>query len=200
MKNIFFFRNIRIFLGVVILISLGGVSFMVWRTIAPFKEKNTAVKDSAVSADLTLDRVHYTETREGIKEWELEASSAVYFKNENIVLFDKVKATFFGKNQDIYYLKGEKGKFNTQTKAIEVFDGVRLDSSNGYHLRTKSLRYQAEKKELTTSDPVDMSGPQLQVKGIGLVVELDNQRFRVLNQVSTTLSQEININSFGAVM
>jgi LPS export ABC transporter protein LptC len=118
----------------------------------------------------------------------LEADSAQYFKDENIVILDKVKATFFGKNGETYVLLGGKGKFNTQTKVIEVFDGIKLDSSDGYHLRTKSLKYQAEKRELSTPDPVEMRGPQLRVEGVGLIVELDRQRLKVLHQVATTIS------------
>jgi LPS export ABC transporter protein LptC len=82
---------------------------------------------------------------------------------------------------------GEKGKFNTQTKAIEVFNGITLSSSDGYQMRTRSLKYQAEKRELSTSDAVEITGPQLRVKGIGLIVELDRQQMKVLHQVTTTL-------------
>lgn len=177
----------RSLLGIIIFASLGLVAIMTWRTLAPPEEKNVPGKEPTTSADLKLDRVHYTETRGGIKEWELEAISAQYFKEESTVFFDKVKATFFGKNGEKYVLWGEKGKFNTQTKEIELFDGIKLDSSDGYHLRTQSLKYEAEKKTLRTSDPVEMSGPQLRVEGIGLIVELDHQRLKVLRQVTTTL-------------
>ncbi|MBI5966763.1 MAG: LPS export ABC transporter periplasmic protein LptC [Deltaproteobacteria bacterium] len=182
-------RNIRFFVGLIILGSIGLVALMGWRTLAPPEGRDVPGRVRATSADLQLDRLRYTETREGKKEWELEAATAQYFKEENSVILDKVKATFFGKNGETYILRGEKGKFNTRTKAIEVFDGIELDSSDGYHLRTKRLRYQAEKRELSTSDPVEMNGPQIRVEGIGLIVELDHQRLKVLRQVTTTLSQ-----------
>jgi LPS export ABC transporter protein LptC len=180
-------RKLRSFLGIIILGSLGGVGFMTWRTLAPPQEKIETAKELATSADLKLDRVRYTETREGVKEWELEAICAQYFKEESTVFFDKVKATFFGKDGERYVLVGEKGKFNTQTKAIEVFNGVTLSSSDGYQMRTRSLKYQAEKRELSTSDAVEITGPQLRVEGIGLIVELDRQQMKVLRQVTTTL-------------
>jgi LPS export ABC transporter protein LptC len=162
---------------------------MTWRTLAPPPEKIEPAKELTTSADLKLDRVRYTETREGVKEWELEAICAQYFKEESTVFFDKVKATFFGKNGERYVLVGEKGKFNTQTKVIEVFDGITLKSSDGYQMCTRSLKYQAEKRELCTSDAIEITGPQLRVEGIGLIVELDRQQLKVLRQVTTTLSQ-----------
>ena len=154
--------------------------------MAPPPEKKVPAPDS--KADLKLDRVHYTETREGVKEWELEATSAQYFEGESTVLFDKVKATFFGKEGQTYTLVGEKGKFHPQTKDMEIFDGVRLESGDGYQMRTRSLKYQAGKRELSTADPVEIEGPQLRVEGTGLIVHLDIQRLQVLRQVTTTLT------------
>jgi len=184
-----FVRNIRFFVGIIILVSMGLVALMAWRTLAPPERRDVPAAVPATSADLKLDRLRYTETREGKKEWELEATTAQYFKEENSVILDQVKATFFGKNGETYILRGEKGKFNTRTKAMEVFGGIELDSSDGYHLRTKSLKYQAERRELSTSDPIEMNGPRIRVEGIGLIVELDRQRLKVLHQVTTTLSQ-----------
>jgi LPS export ABC transporter protein LptC len=124
-------KNLRFLLGVIIVGSLCLVAIMTWRTLPPPQGKKAPVKEPAIAADLQLNRVKYTETREGIKEWELEAASVRYFEDENTLFFEQVKATFFGKNQETYVLVGKRGKINTQTKALEVFDGVKLDSSDG---------------------------------------------------------------------
>jgi len=184
-------KKLRLFLGVLIVGGVGLVAVMTWRTLAPLPGKNVPLQEPASAADLQLNRMKYTETREGIKEWELEAASVRYFQDEKLLFLEKVKATFFGKNQETYVLVGERGKFNTQTKAIEIFDGVKIDSSDGYQMQTRSLKYQAEKRELRTSDPVEISGPQLRIQGTGLIVELDHQRVRILKQVTTTFYESI---------
>jgi lipopolysaccharide export system protein LptC len=56
-------------------------------------------------------------------------------------------------------------------------------------MRTRSLKYEAGKRELRTADAVEIEGPQLRVEGTGLIVDLDGQRLQVLHQVTTTLSQ-----------
>lgn len=191
-------KTFRFILVVIIFCSLGAITVISWRTVGPPAQKTVPPEKPSNPADLMLDRLRYTETKEGVKEWELEAASALYFKDKGTVVFEKVKATFFGKNQGIYVLVGEKGKFNPQTKAIEVFDGVKLDSSDGYHMRTQSLKYEAEKRELSTPDPIEMSGPQLRVEGTGLIVELDRQRLKVLRHVRTTLSPVAMKDSWGS--
>jgi LPS export ABC transporter protein LptC len=180
--------TLRSLVGVIVLGSLGLVGVLVWQTMTPSSMEKAPPAQPDASADLKLDRVHYTETREGVKEWELEATSAVYRKEGDTVILERIRATFYGKNQESYHLVGEKGKFNTQTKVIEVYDGVRIDSSNGYHMQTRSLKYQADQKELRTSDPVEMEGPSIRVEGIGMVVELNHERVKILQGVTTTLS------------
>ncbi|MCJ7495252.1 MAG: LPS export ABC transporter periplasmic protein LptC [Deltaproteobacteria bacterium] len=192
-------KNLRFLLGVIIVGSLCLVAIMTWRTLPPPQGKKAPVKEPSIAADLQLNRVKYTETREGIKEWELEAASVRYFEDENTLFFEQVKATFFGKNQETYVLVGKRGKINTQTKALEVFDGVKLDSSDGYQMQTQSLKYQAERRELMTSDPVEMSGPQLRVQGTGLIVELNRQRMKVLKQVTTTFFHSTQETSRGSL-
>jgi LPS export ABC transporter protein LptC len=180
--------TLRSLVGVIILGTLGGAGFFLWEALSPVPgDRNPPVKADA-AADLKLDRVHYTETREGTKEWELEAASAVFYRKENSMALEKVRATFYGKNEEIYALVGEKGRYNTETKVIEVYDGVVIDSNLGYRLRTQSLRYRSDQKELTTSDPVELSGPDMEVEGVGMVVDLNRQHVTILGGVTTTLS------------
>jgi LPS export ABC transporter protein LptC len=181
-------RRFRSFLGLIILGSLCGVGILAWYTIAPPGGKKPPIVEPTSAADLKLDRLRYTETREGIKEWELEAASAQYFKEDGSVVFEKVRAAFFGKNEQTYSLEGEKGRLNTQTKAVEAFDGVKLETSDGYRLETRSLRYQADKRELITGDPVEMYGPQGKITGTGMIVHLDQQRIKILRQVTVVLT------------
>jgi LPS export ABC transporter protein LptC len=178
----------RFLVGMIVLGSLGVVAITLWMALSPGPEGNIPPQKPDSTADLKLDRVHYMETRDGVKEWELEAASVAYYKDENTVVLEKIQATFFGKDKDNYVLVGAKGRLNTQTKAIEIYDGVKVDSTNGYHMRTQSLTYQADRRELTTSDPVEMRGPDLQVEGGGMVVELTSQRLKILGGVKTTIS------------
>lgn len=179
--------RIRHLIVIIVVAGLGLLAAMAWLQLKPGDEKKENTP-ATMAADLQLQRVKYTETREGVKEWELEALSVGYFQEEGTIICEKVKATFYGPNKVYYTLIGEKGKFNTKSKIIEVFAGVNVDSSNGYHLRTESLKYLADKKELVTDDFVEMQGPQFLVKGQGLVVDLEQQRVRILNQVSTTFA------------
>jgi LPS export ABC transporter protein LptC len=189
-------KRLRSLLAIVILSCLGVMALLVWQTIRPSKETTTSTKRPEETASLKLDRIHYLETREGIKEWELDADSASYFKDEETILLQKVRATFFGKNHETYFLVAEKGKFHTQTKVIEIFAGVKIDSSHGYHMETHSLTYSADRKLLRTDDPVEINGPEFYMTGKGMIVDLNQERLKVLGGVRTTFSPHVIQKSF----
>lgn len=178
-----------IFLVVIItILSVAFLATMIWYMLKPLSEEKGKPALSSAAADLQLKKVKYTETREGVKEWELEAFSVGYFQEEGIVVCEKVKATFFSQSEVSYTLTGVQGKFHTKTKVIEVSGGVKIDSTDGYHLRTSSIKYLAEKKELITEDLVEMEGPRFKVEGQGMIVDIDRQRVKVLNQVRTVFA------------
>lgn len=174
----------------IVIIALAGISVlatMAWFQLKPRAEKKEN-PPATMAADLQLKKVKYTETREGVKEWELEAFSVGYFQEEGIVVCEKVKATFYSQNEVAYTLTGVKGKFHIKTKVIEVFGGVKIDSTDGYHLRSPSIKYLAEKRELVTEDLVEMAGPRFRVEGQGMIIDIDRQRVKVLDQVSTVFA------------
>jgi|YelNatPaOPRAMG01_1025707.scaffolds.fasta_scaffold07126_7 LPS export ABC transporter protein LptC len=184
-------KKITLLVIITAIVSLTFLGARIWYMLKPLAEEQGKPNLSSTTADLELKKVKYTETREGVKEWELEAFSVGYFQEEGIVVCEKVKATFFGQNEVAYTLTGVKGKFNIKTKIIEVFGGVRIDSTDGYHLRSPSIKYLAEKKELVTADLVEMEGPRWRVEGQGMIVDIDRQRVKILNQVSTVFADKV---------
>ncbi|MGB9699385.1 MAG: LPS export ABC transporter periplasmic protein LptC [Thermodesulfobacteriota bacterium] len=181
-------KKITFLVVITAIVSLTFLGAKIWNMLKPLTEEQGKPNLSSPKADLELKKVKYTETREGVKEWELEAFSVGYFQEEGIVVCEKVKATFFGQNEVSYTLTGLKGKFHMKTKIIEVSGGVKIDSTDGYHLRSPSIKYLAEKRELVTADLVQMEGPRLRVEGQGMIVDIDRQRVKILNQVSTVFA------------
>lgn len=181
-------KKISFLVVIITILSVAFLATMIWYMLKTPSEEKGQPALSSVAADLQLKKVKYTETREGVKEWELEAFSVGYFQEEGIVVCEKVKATFFSENEVSYTLTGVQGKFHTKTKVIEVSGGVKIDSTDGYHLRTSSIKYLAEKKELITADLVEMEGPRFKVEGQGMIVDINRQRVKVLNQVRTVFA------------
>lgn len=181
-------KKISLLIVITAIVCVACLATMIWHMLKPLTEEEMKPPLSSAAADLQLKKVKYTETREGVKEWELEAFSVGYFQEEGIVVCEKIKATFFGQNKVSYTLTGVQGKFHIKTKVIEVFGGVKIDSTDGYHLRSSSIKYLAERRELITTDLVEMEGPRFRVEGQGMIIDIDRQRVKVLSQVNTVFA------------
>jgi len=165
------------FLGVII--SLTFHFFVSNETITiPELPKNT--KD----ADMHFQEVHYTSTSEqGFKEWELKAISANYYKGENLAEFDDVKITFFSKDGQVYSVRGDSGLLNTESMDIKLSGNIVGKSNDGYRFRTTTLNYKSKTKKAQTDDKVFLTGPQFDLEGSGMVMDLEKKKIFLLNDV-----------------
>ena len=61
-------------------------------------------------ADMSIGRIHQTATRDGKREWSLEASSANYTQTKKEVILKDLAVTFFLDDNSEVYLTGKNGK------------------------------------------------------------------------------------------
>ena len=138
------------------------------------------------TADLALEEIHYVETKGDKKEWELRAKSAQHFRQDDYTTLQDLTVTFYAEEGRIITLKGDEGSMKGR-KEIEVRGDVVITSSDGYRVSTNSLRFEDEKQQIFTEDPVVLEGKGLQVKGVGAVVDLKTKKLTILEKVQTVI-------------
>lgn len=139
---------------------------------------NTIRVDPA-DADLRLKKIDYTQTQGTVKQWELEAEAASYFKEKNLVLFKKIKLTCFSEGGGRITLEGEEGEFNTDTQIIHLQGQILVTSEDGYQFRTDSLDFSPSENKIFTLAVIELAGPKLEARGRGLMLNLADETFRV---------------------
>jgi LPS export ABC transporter protein LptC len=144
------------------------------------------VENADETADLTLEEIHYVETKGDKKEWELRAKSGQHFRQEDYTTLQDLTVTFYTEEGRIVTLRGDKG-FMKGRKEIEVRGDVVITSSDGYRVSTDSLRFDDEKQQISTDDPVMFEGKGLHIKGIGAVVDLKTKKLSILKKVQTVI-------------
>ena len=143
-------------------------------------------KDANTAADLTLEDIHYVETKGKKKEWELRAKSGQHFREADYTTLEDLAVTFYGEEGRTITLKGNKGSMK-ERKEIKVWGDVVITSSDGYRVATNSLRYDGVKQQITTEDPVMLEGKGVEVRGVGLVVDLKTKKISILRKVQTVI-------------
>ncbi|OGP54157.1 MAG: LPS export ABC transporter periplasmic protein LptC [Deltaproteobacteria bacterium RBG_13_52_11] len=176
----------------IILICMGVVFFVVaaYLIFGGHGEEEETIpevkKDAAATADLTLEDIHYVETKGKKKEWELKAKTGQHFRQDDYTILQDLTVTFYAEGGRTITLKGGKGSMKGR-KEIEVWEDVVITSSDGYRVETNSLRYDNEKQQITTEDPVMLEGKGVQVRGVGAVVDLKTKKISILRKVQTVI-------------
>src|SRR3990170_7108877 len=95
--------------GIILFTIIGTVLISSTIVILNWKaKKKEIVRSTPKGIDLSIKNLHYTETKKGIKSWELIADSANHVKSKGITIFNNFKVTFFTKDGKKHFLTGDK--------------------------------------------------------------------------------------------
>lgn len=183
-------KKIRASLGAFIALSIAGLIILVfvhYRTKNSFQVSFTEDK----KVEVKIDNIHYSGTKEGRIEWELDAESASRSKDEDLTLLTTVRVVYYPKKGAPYTMTAEQGKFREAAGEVEAEGSVRIETKDGYTLVTDSVKYSTKSKEITSADRVELTSEKVDLSGQGLVVELDKGRIQLFNNVKAVFRDGI---------
>ena len=180
------FRKSRVFIIILIatIVSAAAVSLFLASSKSSPNQLLNIISDKV---DLQVKNVHYTDVGDSGMKWEINADSAKYVKNENLVLFDRIRVKLVMPDGRTLVMTGEKGKSNTETKDMEVSGNVEIISDKGDHLTTDILKYSGAEQRIYTDSAVKMENSRMQVKGVGMSFLLDDKDVTLLSRVKANI-------------
>jgi LPS export ABC transporter protein LptC len=183
-------KRIKIAILISIVLIGGIVLVTLWGNLRERKASEAEDKLPKIStggADMRLEKIRFVEDKHGQKTWELEATSVQQYQDQNIMVLEDVKVTFYAKEGRTFFLTGKQGKVYQDSKNVDLVGDVVLTSNDGYELKTHSIAYRHLGKIVSTSDPVEIQGEQIHVTGKGMTVNIENKTFKILSEVKTQL-------------
>lgn len=174
-----------ILLGIVLI--LFYVSFNLWQR-SNKREMADEVKSTALlrnNEDMRLEEIHLVEEKYGKRTWELEAKQINQYQDRNVLILKDIKAKIYLKDGKIFNISGTEGRFYQDSKNMELSGNVELHSSDGYRLKTDSLFFDNSKKKISTEDFVEIEDGKVNIRGKGLVIDIEAKVFKLLGQVKT---------------
>lgn len=133
--------------------------------------------------DLEVKNVRYTEVGDSGMKWEIMAESARYQKKENLAFFEKVTVRLVMKDGSVFQMTGDRGRFQTVSRDMEIEGDVRVVSENGDRFTTDRIRYINKGKLIETDRPVVMENRSARISGVGMVFSLEGKKVSLLSQV-----------------
>lgn len=179
-------KKIRLVVAVAVVASVVGLIYM---TISEYRAKSSITalqpRDRGVSG--MIENVHYSSTRGGRVDWELDAKTAVRRKNGDALTLDKVVMLIHSKGGDIYTLNAKDAIYSQSSGDVDASGGVTVKTMSGVTMNTDRVRYSTKTKKAATDGAVRVTSDKMTVTGKGLIMEPDKGSFSLLKEVKAII-------------
>ena len=176
----------------VVLIAVCAVAIVFIRYRRAAINPEEFIATAPFKADLSIGAVHQIATRDGKKEWRLDADSAHYLNSENRVILNDLSMTFFMENQREVILTARQGVLRTDTKDV-VVDGSVVLTSDDSRLTTEKLSYAHKKRLISTDSPVNITGNSYKLSAEGMLMDLNRDRVEFVGNVKGHFSDDLSL-------
>jgi LPS export ABC transporter protein LptC len=178
-------NNIRRFLAIVAV----AASLSVIATIAYRMQQGAApklgVRKLPVQVDVSLQRVHYTETKQGVKRWDLSADRAAYNKQTDTTSLAGVRLVVAGgASTGELQVTADRADYHNGTRDVTLAGNVHGQSSKGIEFFAPTVNYVAARSQFETSERVRFVDAGLELEGEGMEFQTQTRRFKLMKDVS----------------
>ena len=184
-------KKLSIFLLIIILSAVGMIVsvFIGYRQISTAPELLlTSIKEGA---NLSLGKIRQTATRDGIKEWSLEADSANYMEAENKIDLKKLAVIYFLEDNREVYLEADQGILQTDTNDIE-FSGNVVIRNDEYQMKTEHLNYDHGQRIIVCDQSIRIWGQDGEIKAESANYDLNADKIVLKGNVVATVSPDFS--------
>ena len=144
------------------------------------------------AADMHLDKVRQTASKNGIREWQMEAVSATLLDDKKIMELDRPDVEFFMADGDDVHLTAKRGRIHTGSNRMTVSGDVAA-STRLYRFFSDSLEYDPKRRELRSETPVTLSGDTFTLTAARMAMNLDTRVTRFEGGVEGTISDDFQL-------
>lgn len=141
------------------------------------------------NVELSLSTIHYAETKNGVKQWDLFAEKGEYDKARDVTRLSGVRLVLYksGDSGDVTLVSDEADYFNA-SKNVKLAGNVAAKSESGMAFTTGRASYVAGRSLIVTDDRVVFTDGGMSVTGVGMEFSVKNRQVRVLKDVTATVT------------
>lgn len=144
------------------------------------------------TSSLKLNALKQISTKNGIKEWELEAASAKLMKSEDKAILQEISITFFTKDNKKVHLTSHSGQLNTKTHDM-TFSGDVIVTYETAVLRTEKLHYNKKEHIIHTNTHVRLEKAESMIDADSMTTRLNENMTILKGHVKGIFSENFDI-------
>ncbi|MBU0769021.1 MAG: LPS export ABC transporter periplasmic protein LptC [Proteobacteria bacterium] len=170
-----------------------GVILIVFLQYRHVLEKNEApVSIGQSKASISIGKAHQTATRNGRKEWSLDAASADYMDKNSQAIFKDLSVTFYLKDETKVYITANQGILKTDSNDMEIYGNVVVRNKD-YQLRCENLYYKHDKRIIFSKVPVNITGNSFELAADSMSLNLNTNKALFEGKVRGTFSEQVTL-------
>jgi len=156
--------------------------------VARVKEPAEMLPRLAKNIDVSLQKIHFTEMKKQVKQWDLVADRAEYDKEKDLTRLGGIRLVVAGNRStgDIT-LTADRGEYLTKTKDVRLSGNVVATSASGMEFTTSQAAYRGARAMIETPARVRFTNGKLTVEGVGMELFTETKRVRILHDVTATV-------------
>ena len=185
-------RLIRRLLLTVAVVAIGATVIVFVGYRRSIRDPEVLLNQIQKQADMHLDKIRQTATKNGIREWHMVAESATLIKEKHTMHLIKPDVEFFMTDGDNVHLTADEGQIFTNSNRLSVSGNVSA-TTRQYQFHTDALKYNPAKRELLADQPVTLSGAAFTLKADRMAMNLDSRVTRFEGGVEGTISDDLQL-------
>ena len=175
--------NIFLYAVIILLISLILAVFIRHKMI--LKNTKTPLPPDSTEATLSIKKFHHTATKNGDKQWFLEADSASFFAEKNMARLTDISVTFYLKDDQNIFLSAKKGQLNTKTNNMTISGNIFVTMPQ-YTLKTENLNYHHHSHIININSPVKVTGSSIALTADTMLYNMESGTLKCRGNVKGT--------------
>jgi len=184
-------KHIRRLVLSLVVLSLGGVAYLIGRNAWQQKQRAIVPKELQALPGVSQHIQDFYRVKEqgGRKVWEVRAADAQYREDDSAVVVRDAAMHLYLKDGRVLGLKGNEGALHLSGREVRTVDlqGSIEVTFADYVLRTDQASYDDATDTISTRGAVEVSSRSLQVRGDQMEFDVQQQRLRLMKNVTTRL-------------
>lgn len=122
-----------------------------------FKDK--LINQTYKNKEANIENLLVTETKEGVKLWELYADNGRYSDIDNMVFLTDIIGNFYENNNVKASFRADNGSYNSKTKEIVLTDNVFLIYKDGTNIKADRIKYAGKESDIIAQGNIRIEKP-----------------------------------------
>ncbi len=182
-------NKIRQLLASVIIIASISLAVAIILKVTRGRGPTEVLPQLAKNVDVSLQKIHYTETRQGVKQWDLLADKVEYDKGSDVTRLAGIRLVVAGNSQtgDIT-LTADRGEFLNKTRDVQLAGNVVARSASGMEVTTSQAAYRTARSMIESPARVKFTDGKLTLEGVGMELMTSTKKLRILHDVTADIT------------